>query len=145
MKNLDFDVVEFPKGPHGNRGWGTGGSGYAIWKGSKNKELAWQVVKELAGETLDTQLAATGMLQPALVKVAESDAFLKSPGPKNKKILLDMPQYSHYTPFIKNWQEIWYGQVGPALDPAFFGGKVKPSAILPKLTADLNKKYFPTK
>ncbi len=140
-KGLDFDVVEFPKGPHGTRGWGTGGSAYAIWKGCKNKELAWEVVKEITGEALSIQLAQTGMIQPALVKVANSDAFLKSPGPKNKKILLDMPQYSHYSPFIKNWEEVWFGQVGPAMDKCW-EGEVKPADVLPKLNAEINAKYF---
>ncbi len=143
-KGLDFDVVEFPKGPKGTRGWGSGGSAYAIWKGCKNKDLAWEVVKEITSEALSTQLAQTGMIQPALVKVANSDAFLKSPGPKNKKILLDMPQYSHYSPFIKNWEEIWFGQVGPAMDKCWLG-QAKPADVLPKLNADINAKYFPGK
>lgn len=81
------------------------------------------------------------MIQPALVKVANSDAFLKSPGPKNKKILLDMPKYSHFAPFIKNWEEVWFGQVGPGLDPMWLGTK-KPSEVLPKLTEQINYKYF---
>ena len=140
-KGVPFDVVEFPMGPGGKRGWSSGGTGYAIWKGCKDKEKAWTVVKELAGEDLVTKLAATGMIQPALVKVAESDAFLKSPGAANKKILLDMPQYSHYQPFVKGWAEIWYGQVGPAMDPVWLGNK-KPEEVLPKLNADINKRYF---
>jgi len=140
-KGVPFDVVEFPMGPGGKRGWQSGGTGYAIWKGCKDKEKAWEVVKELAGEDLVGKLAATGMIQPALIKVAESDAFLKSQGPANKKILVDMPQYSHYTPFVKGWSEIWYGQVGPGLDPIWLGNK-KPEEVLPKLTADINKRYF---
>jgi multiple sugar transport system substrate-binding protein len=143
-KGVDFDVVEFPKGPKGKRGWGTGGTGYAIWSGCKDKEKAWEVVKELAGEDLVTKLTATGMMQPALVKVAESDAFLKSRGPDHKRILLDMPKYSHYAPFIKGWNEIWYGQVGPAMDPVWLGTK-QPGEVLPKLTADINKRYFDKK
>jgi ABC-type glycerol-3-phosphate transport system substrate-binding protein len=140
-KGLDFDVVEFPKGPKGLRGWGSGGSGYAIWKGCKDKEKAWKVLKEIASADLAAKLAGTGMIQPALVKVANSDAFLKSPGPKNKKILLDMPKYSHFAPFIKNWEEVWFGQVGPGLDPMWLGTK-KPSEVLPKLTEQINYKYF---
>ncbi len=141
VKGLSFDVVEFPRGPRGTRGWGAGGSGYAIWKGCKDKERAWVVAKELAGETLLSQLASTGMLQPALVKVAQSDAFLKSPGPAHRKILLDMPRHAHYSPFVRNWMEIWNGQVGPALDPVWLGEKT-PEQVLPELTQDINKKYF---
>ena len=143
-KGLDFDVVEFPKGPKGGRGWQSGGTGYAVWKGSKNKEKAWEVLKEIVGEALVTEVVSTGMIQPALIKVAKSDAFLKSPGAANKKILLNMPKYSHFSPFVKNWSEIWNGQVGPALDPAWIGKK-KPEEVLPKLTSEINKKYFGTK
>jgi hypothetical protein len=100
------------------------------------------VAKELAGAELVTQLAATGMIQPALVKVAKSDAFLKSPGPKNKKILLEMPKNAHFAPFVKNWNEVWDGNVGPALDQAWLGKK-SPDQILPKLNKDLNKRFFP--
>ncbi len=140
-KDLSFDVVEFPWGPHHTRGWGCGGAGYAVWLGAKDKEKAWILVKEMAGEETLARLANTGLIQPALVQVAKSDAFLKSPGPAHKSILLDMPPYAHFAPFIKNWGEIWYGSVGPALDPCWLGEK-KPSEVLPKLTADINKKFF---
>ncbi|HJT24530.1 MAG TPA: sugar ABC transporter substrate-binding protein, partial [bacterium] len=81
-KDLSFDVVEFPWGPHHTRGWGCGGAGYSIWTGCKNKDIAWVVLKELVGEETESRLANTGLIQPALVKVANSDAFLKSPGPE---------------------------------------------------------------
>jgi ABC-type glycerol-3-phosphate transport system substrate-binding protein len=140
-KDLDFDVVEFPHGPSGKQGWQCGGSGYAISKDCKNMDNAWIVLKELTSAEVASQIAATGMIQPALVKVAGSDAFLKSPGAAHKKILLDMPKNAYFTPFVKNWSEIWNGQISPGLDPAWMGMK-KPEDILPKLTADVNRKYF---
>ena len=140
-KDLSFDVVEFPWGPHQTRGWGSGGSGYAMTKGSKKKEEAWIVIKELAGEAIESQIAATGLVQPSLIKVAKSDVFLKSPGAAHKAILLDMPKDAHFGPFLRNWNEIWYGQVGPAMDPVWAGDKT-PEQVLPKLVKELNKKYF---
>ena len=113
-------------------------------KGSKRQEDAWTVVKELTGPELEAATAETGMIQPALIKVAESDAFLKSPGAEHKKILLDMTKYARFGPFMKNWNEIWYGQVGPALDPCWIGTK-KPDEVLQKLVPELNQKYFPKK
>jgi ABC-type glycerol-3-phosphate transport system substrate-binding protein len=140
-KDLDFDVVEFPHGPGGKQGWQCGGSGYAISKDCKNMDNAWIVLKELTSAEVAAQVAQTGMIQPALVKVAASDAFLKSPGAAHKSILLDMPKNAHFAPFVMNWSEIWDGQVGPALDRTWLGMK-KPEEILPQLTADLNRKYF---
>ncbi len=143
-KDLDFDVVEFPHGPRGTQGWGSGGSGYAMTKGCKKKDQAWEVIKELAGEKIESQVASTGLVQPSLVKVAESDIFLKSPGPANKKILLKMPKEAHFGPFVKNWNEVWYGQIGPAMDKVWLGTQ-KPEEVLPKIVKELNQKYFGNK
>ncbi len=140
-KDLDFDVVEFPGGPHGDRGWGTGGSGYALSKSSKRKDLAWMVLKEITSEASVSQLAGTGMIQPALMKLAQSDVFLKSPGPEHKGILLQMPARSHYEPFLPNWNEIYYGTLGPALDPVWLGRK-KPVDAIPAVNQRINEKFF---
>jgi ABC-type glycerol-3-phosphate transport system substrate-binding protein len=143
-KNLDFDVVEFPQGPHGGRGWGTGGSGYALSKASKNKDLAWLVIKEMTSAPSISQLAQTGMIQPASKSLANSDVFLKSPGAANKAILLQMPQYSHYQPFLGNWSEIYYGLLRPALDPIWAGTKT-PEEVVPVVNKTINEKFFNNK
>jgi ABC-type glycerol-3-phosphate transport system substrate-binding protein len=143
-EKLKFDVVMFPKGPGGKRGWTTGGSGYAICSASKKKALAWKVVKELTSERAQRLLAETGFIQPALVKLAGSDAFLKAPGAPNKKILLKMPAHAHYQPFMAQWPELFYGNFGPAMDPVWLGTR-KPEEVLPRITAELNKKFFPKK
>ena len=140
-KDLDFDVVQFPAGPTGQHGWSTGGSGYAMCKACKNKELAWIVLKEIAGETTTAQFTQTGMFLPASLKLAHSDVFLKAPGAAHKAILLDMPQYSHYQPFMKNWAEVAAGAIGPAMDPVWIGNKT-PSEVLPGLTRTINEKFF---
>lgn len=140
-KDLDFDVVEFPRGPKGLQGWGTGGSGYAVSKSSKNKELAWLVAKEMTTAGSLTQMTQTGMMQPALKSLAESDVFLKAPGAEHKSILLKMPDHAHYQPFLTNWPEIFYGVLTPALDPVWMGKK-DPAEVLPGLTKKVNEKYF---
>lgn len=140
-KDLDFDIVQFPRGPHGTRGWGTGGTGYAISRLCKHKEQAWLVIKELASARVEELTAQTGLIQPAMISVAKSDAFLKSPGPEHKAILLDMPKDAHFGPFVKGWNEIWYGQIGPAMDPVWLGNS-KPEPVLRDVTAKINAKYF---
>ncbi len=140
-KGLDFDVVSFPAGPTGLRRWATGGAGFAIAATCKDKALAWEVVKILCSETAVAQLAETGWVLPADRKLAASDAFLKSPGAPSKAILLDMPDHSVYEPFLKNWSEIYYGNVNAAMDKAW-EGKQTPSEILPGLTKEINKKFF---
>lgn len=139
-KDLRFDGVVFPAGPAGP-GWATGGSGFAISRGSRNKEAAWKVVRALTSRENLERLAGTGMLQPALRQVAESDAFLKAPGVANKAILLSMPKHAHYTPFLGGWSEILYGRIQPALDPVWNGEK-KPEDVLPELTRRVNAEFF---
>ncbi|HUO57453.1 MAG TPA: sugar ABC transporter substrate-binding protein [bacterium] len=141
QKDLDFDVVEFPKGPGGKRGWGSGGSGYGICRTSKNKDLAWKVIRAMTSAESLKRLTETGMIQPALIQLAESDTFLKSPGAPNKGILLKMPQYAHYQPFLSNWGEIYYGAFNPAMDRVWLGEKT-PEEVLPGLCKDINKKFF---
>lgn len=140
-KDLDFDVVEFPKGPTGIRAWGSGGSGYAMSKTCKDKESAWLVIKELGSVDTLTKLCGTGMIQPALMSLANSDVFLKSPGPAHKGILLEMPKYSHYQPFMANWGEIQQGTLGPAMDPVWLGNKM-PGEVLPGITKTINERFF---
>jgi multiple sugar transport system substrate-binding protein len=140
-KDLDWDVVEFPRGPGGKQGWGSGGSGYSICKSSKNKDLAWKVIRAMTSEESLTALAATGMIQPALKKLAESDVFLKSPGAAHKSILLKMPEHSHYQPFMSNWGEIYYGTFNPAMDPVWLGNKT-PAVVVPEVSKAINQKFF---
>ena len=140
-KDLDFDVVEFPHGPHGTKGWGTGGSGYAMSKVSQNKQLAWLVIKEMTSPESLTEMTQTGMMQPALMSLANSDVFLKAPGADHKAILLEMPKYSHYQPFMPDWSEVFYGILTPALDQCWLGSKT-PDVVLPEVNKRINDKFF---
>ena len=63
--DFEWDVAMFPKGPSGTRGFGSGGSGYAILKSSKHKKEAWEVIKALTGPKGQAQLAKKGLAQPS--------------------------------------------------------------------------------
>lgn len=138
---LEFDVVEFPRGPKGLRGYGCGGAGYAVWKKSPRKKEAWRLVRVFTGPEVSKKLAATGLMQPALISAAESEAFLKSAGPPGKSVLLAMPKFARFAPFLKGWPEIWHGFVGPALDRVWLGTKT-PEEALPEITREVNRRFF---
>jgi multiple sugar transport system substrate-binding protein len=139
--DLEFDVVPFPKGPGGKQGWSSGGSGYAISRESKNKEDAWKVIRAITGEATIKRMAATGFIQPALVSLAKSNAFLRSPGPAHKNYLLKMPLHSNYQPFCRQWNEIQYGLIGPAMDRVW-NGDAQPEPVLRDLAKKANEKFF---
>lgn len=140
-KDLEFDVVPFPKGPGGVAGWSSGGSGYAICKGSRHKEAAWKLIRAILSDESVAAMASTGFLQPASLKLARSDAFLKSPGAEHKACLLDMTRHSRFSPFDPRWGEIQYGMIWPALDRAWSGDQT-PETILPELCRKINAKFY---
>ena len=73
----DFAVQYWPRKTASTTVIGIGGFG--IYKGSQNKEAAWEVIKELVGrETLQAS-ADAGVAIPARRSVAESKSFLAFP------------------------------------------------------------------
>jgi multiple sugar transport system substrate-binding protein len=121
IKTFDWDVVMFPKGPTGQRGFQNGGSGYGILKSSKNKKAAWELVKYISGKEGEIKMAALGLSQPALKNVAESPAFLDGQKPMNKKMLLKAVDYAIYEPMATNWREIREGAITPTFDQVWVG------------------------
>ena len=141
-KDLEWDVVMFPKGPGGIRGFGTGGSGYSILKDTKHPEEAFKVLKALAGKEAQEKLAATGLTQPAMISVAKlwsEDGKV----PSNKKMLIEAMKYVIYDPFAPAWREARELYIIPTLDRVLSGDiEVKPAMdkITGRIDALLEKK-----
>jgi len=125
IKNFDWDAVEFPKGPNGHRGFGMGGAGYALLKGGKHPELAYELAKYFGGEPGQKYMATTGLCQPTLRPLARSSIFLENQKPRSKGFLVDAPKYGHSSPFDPNQPE-WWAVIGSALD-RFGPGRTKRS------------------
>lgn len=120
INSFDWDVVMFPKGPNGVRGFGTGGSGYCILKSTKHPKEAFLVLKALAGEEAQRKLAETGLTQPAMKEIARTWAN-DGKRPANKAMLLDAVKYVIYDPFTSAWREARELYIIPALDKVFKG------------------------
>ncbi len=78
----DFDVQYWPRKTNATSVHGVGGWG--ICSQSKNKELAWELIKELVSKDTLQASADAGVAIPARRSVAESEGFLKFP--PNSKI-----------------------------------------------------------
>jgi ABC-type glycerol-3-phosphate transport system substrate-binding protein len=139
IKGFDWDVVMVPKGPQGKRGFVGGGSGYGILKTSKNKKAAWEFVKYISGPEGEAKMAAAGLMQPALMSVAASPAFLDGQKPMNRKMLLKAVDYSVYQPMSPQWVEVYRGLVFPVEDEVWMG-KLTAQEALDKLEKDLKNK-----
>lgn len=141
IKNFGWDVAMFPHqaGVH----WRVvgGSSGYGIVSASKHKQEAWRFIAYLSGPEGQAQFASTGLAQPALVKVAESPAFLDGKDPKNKKMLLKAEAYGVDQPMAVNWREVMQSIIFPGLDRVWLGKETAARAAA-ALNEEL-KKYEP--
>jgi multiple sugar transport system substrate-binding protein len=73
----DYDVVAWPQKTTKATVFGV--SGFGIYPGSKNTDLAWEYIKELAGSESQKGWVEIGAANPALRSVAESPEFTKFP------------------------------------------------------------------
>ncbi|MDD5681294.1 MAG: sugar ABC transporter substrate-binding protein [Candidatus Omnitrophica bacterium] len=139
IKDFDWDVAMFPKGPTGIRRFGTGGSGYCILKSTRYPELSWEIVKLLTGEKAQITLADIGLTQPSLKPIAEGVHFAKSPAlPRNKAMLNEAIKYVVYEPFHPKWREINELYLAPELDLVFNGTETVKQAVS-KIAPEANK------
>jgi ABC-type glycerol-3-phosphate transport system substrate-binding protein len=134
------DVVQFPRGPGKQRAIPLSAAGYSIVKGTKHPELAYELVKYLAGETGQKFMAATGLTQPALKTLAKSPVFLDGLPPKSKGFLVEAVKYGHFQPVDPNEAE-WYNMVASALDRVWSGDETAASALA-KVTKTVNMKFY---
>jgi multiple sugar transport system permease protein len=134
IKSFDWDVAMFPKGPTGIRAFETGGSGYGITKGAKHPEAAWRLVKFLSGPEGQRRLALTGLAQPAIKSLAESDAWLDGRKPLNKRITTEGVPFIKFLPFSAAWNEAM-SKINPELDAVWLGKQTPKQAIAKTLAA----------
>jgi len=68
------DVAPYPAGPHGHATF-FGGSNLAIFKGSRHKAEAWDLVKYLGGKAPQVRLSLLSSMMPARVDAANDPAW----------------------------------------------------------------------
>jgi multiple sugar transport system substrate-binding protein len=130
INDFDWDVVMFPKGPQGARAFGTGGSGYCILKNTRHPKESFEVIKAFTGRTAQARLADTGLAQPAIKDIAESEHWaLNDKPPRNKSMLNETMRYVVYEPFHPAWREAKELHINPELDLVFSGRKSVRDAV----------------
>ncbi|HEX5322494.1 MAG TPA: extracellular solute-binding protein, partial [Capsulimonadaceae bacterium] len=115
IKNFDWDIAAFPKGPTGLRGVQTGWSGYGMAATSKHKQEAWELLTYLAGPNGLSRLAKSGLAQPAIARLANSALWLDGLRPKNRKLTIEEVPYIHYDVLYPNWDQISTKYINPKL------------------------------
>lgn len=139
IQSFDWDVVMFPGGPDGKKSFGSGGSGYAISKSTKNPSAAWRVVKALADRNGQIAMAKTGLAQPAIKSLANSEYFADNgEKPLNKRMLDEATKYISFDPFHPNWSQASSTIIGMNLD-LFFRNETTLDEALKKIDAEFAK------
>jgi ABC-type glycerol-3-phosphate transport system substrate-binding protein len=139
IKDFDWDVVEFPRGPKG-KAFVMEAAGFGVVKGCPRPDLAYELVKYLTGEKGQRYVADMGSVQPAIRSAAKSKSFLNGQTPKSKGFLLEAVKYGHFEPMDPNVME-WRAMVSSELDRVWNGDETA-AAALKKATGEVNKKFF---
>lgn len=140
IRAFQWDVVQFPKGPGGKRGYPMSAAGYGVMKNTKHPDLAYQLVKFLAGEPGQSGMAETGLTQPALRNLAASPVFLDEKPPKSKAFLVDAVRFGIFQPLHPDVNE-WMNLIGSALDRVWSGQETAEQA-LGRVVPEINRKFF---
>jgi len=99
----NFAVAPYPAGPAGIYTF-TGGSNLAIFKASKNKEMAWEIIKYLTTNT-QAQVAyskLTGFL-PSYMQAFKDPYFSQDP---YRRVFRDSVAYGRAYPCVPSWGPI---------------------------------------
>ncbi len=141
VKEFDWDVAMYPKGPNGTRKFATGGTGYGILKTTKYPDEAWEVLKALSGDEGQIMLAETGLAQPANKRIAEGEHFAGSNKiPLNKKMLNEAVKMTVYDPFHPKWREARDLYLYPEFELMFNGQQPVKQAV-DKVAPEIDKLF----
>ncbi len=110
---FDWDITIMPATADHHLQFTTGGSGYAILASTAHPKEAWELVKWMAGPKGMAGLAASGIAQPAIRRLATSEPWI--PGPNTpepmkwppSRILTDTAvQYVVFPPTSEHWDDL---------------------------------------
>ena len=127
-------VAPMPKGPTGEAYTFVGGSDLMLFKSSKNQDAAWQLIKFLSQDDVQTAYASLQGMFPARVEPQQS--YGDSNGADFKAIFSAIQQGRTYAP-VPQWAQIenaYKGRFGNILDSAAGkGGAYSPAEVQKQL------------
>jgi multiple sugar transport system substrate-binding protein len=145
---FEWDIALPPKyKASGKRAYCGGGSGYAISARAQGRRLAnaWKLVEFLTKPESSAKFAASGLVQPADMKVAEGPGFIDGKAPAHKKLLLTAVKDCYVQPRDQTrWREIRASGLDKAINEVFSGEKRAVDAM-PGAVKAANEKFFPKK
>ena len=111
-------IAPMPAGPNGDAFTFVGGSNLMMFEGSQNKNEAWELMKFLSQDQVQTDYASLLGMFPA--RVEPQEAYGQSNGANFEAVFQAIQQGRTYTP-IPQWAQVenaYKGQFGTILDSA---------------------------
>ncbi len=141
--DFDWDITVFPSATGTAKAYSASATGFAIFKNSKNKELAWEFLKYLVDKK-SQEKAAKKCMVPARLETAASSAFLNNNKPENKTIVLKALPRVIYPPSHIHWDDAVIEEITPALESVWKGTESASNA-LGRIVWSINKYYLKEK
>ncbi len=132
----DFGVAPIPKAPGGKLSTMSGGYLLSVPSGSKNKDLAWELITIAAGADAQFQYTAARGYVPTFYSLMKRASDYYSIDPYFNVILSQVP-HAHFRPSIPQYTEI-----SAAIQDAIQGavlGQVEPKVALDNAAKKVNK------
>lgn len=137
---FDWDICLFPAYAGKPLRMATGGSGYCIFSSTKYPKEAWKLTSFMAGPVGMRLMAEAGIAQPAMRKIALSDAWLPGPNtpldqqyPHNRIITDTAVPTVEFDPTSELWPDAG-GVLNAKLDNLW--NNVQPPAVVLKVATE---------
>jgi multiple sugar transport system substrate-binding protein len=92
IENADWDIAPVPKGPVAQQSW-VEMDGWMIWKDTKSRDAAWELVKFLSGTDFMRMQAKTELLMPARISLLDEwQQTLRQQYPSLANVNLRLPR-----------------------------------------------------
>lgn len=134
--DFNWDVAPIPRG-HVRAGLGWY-SGFAIPKGARHPEEAWEFVRWLTSEEANRKIASLGVAMPAMISVAASPDFQDATPPNNNLAWYQFAESVRIPPYHARFEEMQNEIMYPELMKAWMGQQSVTNAlenIIPRVDA----------
>lgn len=117
-------------------------AGYAVYKNTKNPDLAWEFAKYMQSDTGQKLLAGLGLITVINHKIGSSDEINKAPGiPEHNILRVTSPDYAtNGYAFLTNWDEILSKAIQPYYDQVL-AKTLEPADAAKAIQADMEKLF----
>lgn len=97
-----FDIVPYPEGPKGKVTF-VGGSNLSVFKNSKNKDEAWEVIKYLVGKKAQVEYSKRSGFLPSAMEAFDDPYFTQD---VRRSVYREAVKYGRAYPCIPEWAQI---------------------------------------